>query len=830
MKTLVDIYGSCWQHSLTHLDLSCNSLSDVPKSINQLLSLQTLYLSMNNCIKFPKHVCKLRTLTSLNLRCNKIAKLEDKTFNPISFSKMLGKKKRRPICSSLKTLNLSHNYLVQFPEALANLKVLQELDLSNNVKIRDTIEKDGILGSWANSLHMLNLDNCGLQKFPSQVSTLANIRHIHLSNNAIKTVPKLGNLPFLTTLTITSCNIEDLSPIFPQKMLKKINAAHNKIHSIPQLSAHSWNTLEELLLSNNHLTQLGPEISSYTSLILLDCCRNNIATVDSSLSQLVQLKYLNLSNNSISKLPQDVFSGMKNLRTLNLSHNYLETLPSLAKCSKLQKLNAMRNSLKVFPQDLNYLSGSLQELDLSYNQIIQIDPVLFSCELLENLDLSSNMIQCIISHDCEESTTTTTDNKLDISNLYSLKKLKLDGNGITELPSSIVKLKNVDTLRISFQHPLFDEQIEWASKYKINVINTYEKPLKIDDSLYVGSRDSISNFHVLDKKHYITNVLLLCNRRVHNYNNDQFNVLYRSEIIEEMNDSGKLFDLLYECNEFITKTRSSQMNCLVACDDKKIQLPVVLIAHYISNSEGTTTLDIPSLMKTIEEKMNESFSRTQKIKMESILRMYEKNKNQKNTTNTTTTTQQSTNFINVLEDLDTSHQKLPLIKTLLMNDVNRAYFKLFCERERSSENICFWEEVELRYKRVQDGYQRYAFARQIYDTFIDIYEAPYQLNIDQKLVTDIETQLDSYSHLDSMLDDTTKDTAYKRMSLAVPSHTFFDVVTNAVERIMLDTAQRFQKSDLYEMMEKDTLNKGVSPDVTFLIQNGPSSFRSLSGL
>ena len=66
------------------------------------------------------------------------------------------------------------------------------------------------------------------------------------------------------------------------------------------------------------------------------------------------------------------------------------------------------------------------------------------------------------------------------------------------------------------------------------------------------------------------------------------------------------------------------------------------------------------------------------------------------------------------------------------------------------------------------------------------------------------------------------------MSLVFPSHTFFDQLQLTAERLMLDTAQRFQKSALFAQMQNDNTTKTV--DTKFLIQTPPSALRSLSGL
>lgn len=820
----VGIHAMCWQHSLITLDLSNNLISEIPSSITLLVSLQTLILNMNQFTKFPKVLKKMNSLTALYMKGNKLTKLEENLFYTNSLKSLFGSnKKKAALCRTLKKLNLGHNSLQEFPDALAGFSVLQELDLSHNVGIKGIIEKDISNYAWKPTLQMLNLDNCGLQQFPTLICKLPNLRYVHVSRNAFKVIPKLGNLPYLSTLAITSCEIEDISPIFPQKMLRKLNVSQNNIKNIPELSIHSSNFLEELLLSNNCLTKLGPELKAYSALVSLDCGHNNISEVDPSISSLINLKYLNLSHNNITSLADDILVGLKNLRQLNLSHNKrLEKVPTLTHCKNLQRFYCRCNSIAQFPS----VEGlrSLIELDLSNNLLIDIHWSLYECELLEILDISCNLISSL-----EPKNDTGSTNIKDISNLFSIRKLKIDRNDILELPDSIVELENLDCLRISFQKPLTPRQTEWISKYSIKVFNTIKLPYQIQENLLIGTRDSVSNLSVIQKELGITHILNLCSRNIA-LRLDRFETLSRYEAISTGDDPNKIGEMFNNCCDFIDKgVKGQNCKCLIICDDCLFYSPLIALSYEVKTSHAT--VDIPQLIRKFQDKLPMlKLPETNKTKIEKLLRIYDEYIHPVLTSAPVAAIPSAPIGANLLAGL--LSKNVPLIKALLTNDRNRAYFKQFCEEEKSIENISFWEEVELRYKKIQDGLQRYAFARKIFETFIDPYDAPYQLNIEQRLVDEIESQLDAFSYLDSYLapedDENSDDKDLSRMSLAFPLHTFFDNLVIAAERLMIDTAQRFQKSKLYQLMETDALSKNA--DVKFLIQTPPSSFRSLTGL
>jgi internalin A len=98
------------------LDLSLNSLTELPESIGQLTRLQGLYLYKNQLASLPEVIGQLTRLQVLDLNNNQLASL------PESIGQL----------TRLQGLHLNNNQLASLPESIGQLTQLQELDLSGN--------------------------------------------------------------------------------------------------------------------------------------------------------------------------------------------------------------------------------------------------------------------------------------------------------------------------------------------------------------------------------------------------------------------------------------------------------------------------------------------------------------------------------------------------------------------------------------------------------------------------------------------------------------------------------------------------------------------------
>uniref|UniRef100_W5LWH4 Si:ch211-210p4.6 n=1 Tax=Lepisosteus oculatus TaxID=7918 RepID=W5LWH4_LEPOC len=114
---LKDTLGISTLTNLRELILSRNELLDFPLEIKQLFHLEKLYLNQNKIQNIPEGIfSQLQKLELLKLSTNRLSKL------PSDIS----------CCKNLQHLGLSHNYLKELNEAVADLPKLKELFVDNN--------------------------------------------------------------------------------------------------------------------------------------------------------------------------------------------------------------------------------------------------------------------------------------------------------------------------------------------------------------------------------------------------------------------------------------------------------------------------------------------------------------------------------------------------------------------------------------------------------------------------------------------------------------------------------------------------------------------------
>lgn len=178
------------------------------------------------------------------------------------------------------------------------------------------------------------------------------------------------------------------------------------------------------------LTELPKSLSQLKQLKRLELAGNQLETLPDSLSQLTQLQWLDLSFNRISMLPE--FLGqLTQLQQLYLYHNQLTELPdTLSQLTQLQWLGLSENRLTKLPDSLGQLK-QLQQLYLSGNLLTILPKSLTLLTRLHTLILSNNRL-------------TAMPDALD--QLNQLRKLDIASNQLTTLPASLGKITTLREL------------------------------------------------------------------------------------------------------------------------------------------------------------------------------------------------------------------------------------------------------------------------------------------------------------------------------------------------------------------------------------------------
>lgn len=230
------------------------------------------------------------------------------------------------------------------------------------------------------SLETILVTSCPrLEKFPDVEETMENIKSVDLSNTAIIELPEtIGNFTGLQHMDLHSCGSLKYLPGSIYK-LKNIEDFHlndcTKLTEFPISfldGKFSFPMLDFLNLSNSGIVQVDflEAPHCFPKLETLDLSATNLVTLSSRISNLPELKFLNLQDckrlTELSKLPPNLChvnakgcSSLEQFRTRNL-HSTSQIKIDFSNCHKLGQhqvahefLQEVRSSAtKVFLQNI----------------------------------------------------------------------------------------------------------------------------------------------------------------------------------------------------------------------------------------------------------------------------------------------------------------------------------------------------------------------------------------------------------------------------------------------------------------------------------------------
>ena len=275
-QSLSNIGKNCL--SLTDVDLSFNSIKEIPFEFASILSLTTVNLSHNKLADIPECLSNLINLTDLDISSNNI----------------VGKQIPHSLLF-VKNLDLSHNKFVFLEgQAWKGGNAIQQLIMSHNqMKVLPkniTLERlvmlqgsrlemetlDGI-HLFAPALSKMDFSHNNISNLPDQILKLKSLTDVNLSYN-----------PRLESITSSLC-------LLP---LRSLDVSYCGLVSLPT-EFQSLSELQELNLSNNRLDTLRFGIHSLKNLVELYLHSNSLRTLPAGFAELNNLKYLTIHNNPL---------------------------------------------------------------------------------------------------------------------------------------------------------------------------------------------------------------------------------------------------------------------------------------------------------------------------------------------------------------------------------------------------------------------------------------------------------------------------------------------------------------------------------------------------
>ncbi|KAM7397596.1 hypothetical protein PAMA_005754 [Pampus argenteus] len=336
---------------LTELDLSKNSITCITDF--NLYNLKVLNLSRNSIEFFQSAISDFKSeLTHLDLSQNKmpyfpllpkhnILEYLDISRNQLQSINVTGTNSNIVVTNyHLRYLDMSYNQLKSIPETFFCFMVsLEVLNVSNNCIGSFSITHEGIL----KAMRIINLSYNSLQSLTFGENTLQLLEELNLQGNNLNTLDHqtFQRLPSIKRLQLQQNNLK----ICPTEEKPSVTD-HNHQAASGCVSFSSVPNLQFLNLSANKLETLPANAFANTPLRLLDLSLNPGLEMDkdSLLSVEHSLVHLLLSNNNIYKLNTDL-SSLRSLKYVDLSINQLTILPKWHKDSSIESLNLQNNSL-----------------------------------------------------------------------------------------------------------------------------------------------------------------------------------------------------------------------------------------------------------------------------------------------------------------------------------------------------------------------------------------------------------------------------------------------------------------------------------------------------
>ncbi|XP_030439994.1 plant intracellular Ras-group-related LRR protein 7 [Syzygium oleosum] len=172
------------------------------------------------------------------------------------------------------------------------------------------------------SVRTLDLTHNRLVDVPLEINKLINMQRLVLADNSIERLPvSLGKLQSLKVMILDANRMSTLPDELGQLVrLEQLSISGNMLTYLPE-TIGSLRNLLLLNVSNNKLTSLPESIGSCFSLEELRADDNSIEDIPSSFCNLINLKSLSLNNNNVNQITPNLLKDCRSLQNVSLHNN-----------------------------------------------------------------------------------------------------------------------------------------------------------------------------------------------------------------------------------------------------------------------------------------------------------------------------------------------------------------------------------------------------------------------------------------------------------------------------------------------------------------------------
>ncbi|KAM9746239.1 volume-regulated anion channel subunit LRRC8D [Menidia menidia] len=346
------------------------ALPRLPPALFTLSQLQVLKLELITDARFTAQVANMSLLRELHLYHCRAA------VDPSALAVLRER---------LEVLQITFTHASEIPGWVLSLRSLHELHLSGRLSGEGSVGRSWALGSLRQLRHLRVLVIRGmLQRIPGELGEVSgSLARLEIYNEGTRLLVLTGlkRMADLTELRLQDCRLERLpSALLALTNLRTLDLQHNNLRTLEELlSLAHLRRLSGLKLAYNRVLALPASIGVLRGLELLDLSNNQLKGLPPALFTLRRLRRLLLAGNLLKELPSEV-KALHLITELDLSGNRLESLPPdlFSSCLELRILNVAHNSLGSFPSGIAALNH-LCRLDLRGNNLEELPTELGCC-------------------------------------------------------------------------------------------------------------------------------------------------------------------------------------------------------------------------------------------------------------------------------------------------------------------------------------------------------------------------------------------------------------------------------------------------------------------